>query len=89
MHRLAYRNYGDHESSWSTIRDRGFGRRRALVRDYAAERDTGVYQSALRARLQVPLDGQHRDGQGGQHRARVQYFELLPVSRLATRAGPR
>ena len=89
MYRLAYRNFGDHESlvvNHSVTAGSSTGD--ALVRDAESGRHTDRLPAGhVRARLGVPLDGQHRDGPERRHRARLQRVQLDASSRASATPG--
>ena len=77
MFRLAYRNFGDHESVVGNTPSRRRRRRHPLVR--TARRDQrardGLPGEHLPARHDLALDGQRGDGQERQHGPRLQRLE--------------
>ena len=94
MYRLAYRNYGTHESlaanmSIAATDDPGWPDRATLVRDpltrgeLARRPPTGH----LRPGCGVPVDGVHRDGSGSEHGAGVQQVECNSQSRPSSTPG--
>ena len=94
MYRLAYRNFGDHESlvvNHSVTAGSSVGVRWYEIRSPDGT-PTVVFSGHLRPGLELPLDGQHRDGQGRQHRPRLQRLQLRsmhPRIRYTGRASNR
>ena len=90
MYRLAYRNFGDHESlvvDHTVTAGSSVGMRWYELRDPGGDADR-LPAGHVRARLDLPLDGQRRDGPERRHRARLQRLQLEHAARAsATPAG--
>ena len=98
MHRMAYRNFGDHEALVFNHTVDANGSDHAGIRWYemrATERYADHLSGRhLHARRGPPLDGQHLDGRPRQHRARVLRVEFIdlpvdPICRPARRRPAR